>query len=354
RIPLSKGVQSSHIIYMQIRMKYFTSVILLLIAASIGVTVDAIAINASTNANVGISYDQAIRHDYLRKLVFNRSDGLLLFSYHAITHPAQPNYIATICGDTRDITYGVRNIGGPSIVDLLEKNKSLGKLIWKTIDINLVSDFLFILPYHFIAGDCYTEDEYIPPGKTSSIYDRKYNPFISMSDINTDPVLCPKIVPGSQLDTDIMGINGRTTGLNYAMTWFEDWFENKLNKTAFTKNTLFLITFDEDDRSGDNHVFAGLYGSPVKPPTSHEDIPTYNHYSFMATVEENWSLGDLGRNDTTTSPFTDYLHDKQILNVENKPDVNVGNNSVKVENKPDVNVGNNSLNVTENEDATYG
>jgi hypothetical protein len=41
-------------------------------------------------------------------------------------------------------------------------------------------------------------------------------------------------------------------------------------------------------------------------PTSEHgttDGTAYNHYSQMATVENNWSLGDLGLNDASAAAF---------------------------------------------------
>ena len=34
------------------------------------------------------------------------------------------------------------------------------------------------------------------------------------------------------------------------------------------------------------------------------DKTLYNHYSLLKTVEDNWDLGDLGRNDKTAIPFS--------------------------------------------------
>ncbi|KAF0557663.1 hypothetical protein F8M41_012796 [Gigaspora margarita] len=47
-----------------------------------------------------------------------------------------------------------------------------------------------------------------------------------------------------------------------------------------------------------NQAAAVLYGTPVKPPTNHQDSTPYNNYSFIAAVEKNWYLGCL-KNDYT-------------------------------------------------------
>jgi hypothetical protein len=63
--------------------------------------------------------------------------------------------------------------------------------------------------------------------------------------------------------------------------------------------------FDESESTTNNdQVFSVLLGDAV-PVSSHgtKNSSSYNHYSQMATVEKNWSLGNLGLNDATASAF---------------------------------------------------
>ncbi|KAF0557661.1 phosphoesterase family-domain-containing protein [Gigaspora margarita] len=287
-------------------MKYFTSAILLLITASIAVNVNAIVTGTYFDRIVFVvfentGYSQALADPYFKNLT-SRSNGLLLSNYFAVAHPSQPNYIATIFGSTAGITDdNNHNVAGNNIVDLLEAKG----VSWKAYMENY-------------PGSCYTGAT-APTG--SHLYARKHNPFISMDDIRTNSARCAKIVPGTQLDTDInnnavpqyvyyvpnQNNDGHDTGVTFASNWFKGWLEPKLTKPAFTTNTLILFTFDEDDGTQGNHVFAGLLGTPVKPPTNHDDTTAYKHYSFLATVEKNWNLGNLGRNDVGATPFTKYL-----------------------------------------------
>ncbi|CAG8485551.1 19675_t:CDS:2 [Racocetra fulgida] len=132
-----------------------------------------------------------------------------------------------------------------------------------------------------------------------------------MDTIRNNATRCAKIVPGTQLDTDInnnavpqfvyytpnQNNDGHDTGVAFANNWFQGWLEPKLTKPAFTNNTLIFVTFDEDDNSQSNHVYGALLGTPVHPPANHNDSTRYNHYSYLATVEKNWNLGNLARND---------------------------------------------------------
>ncbi|CAG8531058.1 19485_t:CDS:1 [Racocetra fulgida] len=142
-----------------------------------------------------------------------------------------------------------------------------------------------------------------------------------MNTIRNNATRCAKIVPGTRLDTDItnnavpqfvyytpnQNNDGHDTGVAFANNWLKNWLEPKLTKSAFTTNTLIFITFDEDDRSESNHIYGCLLGTPVRPPANHTDSTRYNHYSYLATVEKNWNLGNLGRNDVGATPFTKYL-----------------------------------------------
>ncbi|CAG8826266.1 18339_t:CDS:2, partial [Racocetra persica] len=190
-----------------------------------------------------------------------RSNGLLLNNFFAVAHPSQPNYVAEIYGSTAGITDDSNhNISGTNIVDLLEAKG----VSWKAY----MEDY---------PGNCYLGAT-APSGQ--HLYARKHNPFISMDTIRTNSTRCAKIVPGTQLDTDInnnqvpqfvyytpnQNNDGHDTGVAFANNWFSGWLEPKLTKPAFTNNTLIFVTFDEDDNSQANHIYSALLGTPVHPP----------------------------------------------------------------------------------------
>jgi hypothetical protein len=67
------------------------------------------------------------------------------------------------------------------------------------------------------------------------------------------------------------------------------------------KGTLVVVNFDESLPHADNHVYAALLGDMVKPGTVEPD--RYDHYSLLRTIEENFELGTLRRNDLTANWF---------------------------------------------------
>ena len=75
-------------------------------------------------------------------------------------------------------------------------------------------------------------------------------------------------------------------------------------KSNIPKGTLIVVTFDEADYNavgydtmydGPNQIYTVLLGDMIKPGTV-IDTP-YNHYNLIRTVEENFGLGSLNKND---------------------------------------------------------
>ena len=82
-----------------------------------------------------------------------------------------------------------------------------------------------------------------------------------------------------------------------------------LNNTDFNDNrTLVLLTFDENDSySAENRIFSLLLGGAVpanKRGTT--DDTYYTHYSSISTVQANWQLKNLGRNDVNKTMSNVY------------------------------------------------
>ncbi|KAJ3010608.1 UNVERIFIED_CONTAM: hypothetical protein HDU68_002052 [Siphonaria sp. JEL0065] len=167
--------------------------------------------------------------------------GLLLENMNGVMHPSQPNYLAMISGSTHRVFYD-------------------------------------------------------------------FNVDISAVDIRNNDTRCANIVHASQLDSDArdgnlpnyifftpdMNNDGHDTDLSYASKWLQNFLELKLVDPVY-RNTLFFITFDESETYFGNHIYSLLIGAGVVPGTV--DKTKYTHYSFLATVEALFGLGNLGQND---------------------------------------------------------
>lgn len=127
---------------------------------------------------------------------------------------------------------------------------------------------------------------------------------------------CAKIVNSAELDSDLakgtlpnwsyftpdINNDGHNTNVTYAGNWLKNFLTPRLSK--FPAGTLIVISWDEDDYTQKNQILVSLLdpqGSIFAPGS--QDKRPYNHYSLLATVERNWGLPNLGREDATASVF---------------------------------------------------
>ncbi|KAI8099824.1 phosphoesterase, partial [Halteromyces radiatus] len=236
---------------------------------------DRVVVVVLSDAN----YDDAMKDDYLSSLA-KKHNGISLTNYKALSHPSQGNYIGMISGSTSGVhlDFDANIDDRKSIVDLLEKKQ----ISWKAYQEDYPSD-----------GKCHNDT-------SIGNYARKHNPFISFTNISGNPTRCSNIVPGTQLDDDIknnqvpqfvfytpnMNNNGRNSNLATASKWLSSFLEPKLTQSTFSKNTLFVITWDKQETlvSVHNHVLTVLLGSPVKRTSITDGVP-YDHYSILKTIQ---------------------------------------------------------------------
>lgn len=232
------------------------------------------------------------------------SQGILLNNYLAITHPSQPNYVAAVGGSTHGVTgdsFTRISSASKTIVDLLEAKG----VSW--------SEYEEDSPYSGFEGD------YVNQKTGANDYVRKHNPLMSYDSVTSNLDRLAKIKNFTMFYTDLnnnqlpqwifitpnMTNDGHDTSVTTAGKWARSFLTPLLSNANFTKKTLVLLTFDESENyANNNQVFSVLLGDAV-PASSHgtTDTKAYNHYSQMATVENNWNLGNLGLSDATASTF---------------------------------------------------
>ena len=264
----------------------------------------------------------------------------LATNYYGVTHPSQPNYIAATSGSTNGVTVDTDvNINVPNIVDQLEAH---GKT-WKA----------YMQSFSLCNGDVTASS------CGNQLYERKHDPFISYTDVQSNPARTANIVDFSQFSTDLANNNvpdyswispdqchdmhGRaapsTDPCSYnneqQLIQAGDTFLNQtvsaiMNSHAWTGNSVIFITWDESDYTGSG--FNGFGddrgccdsvpgqggGNVVTITISHSDHSArtssvaYNHYSMLATIEDGWKLGCLVYTCDTTNvpPMSDLVGPK--------------------------------------------
>jgi len=235
-------------------------------------------------------YNKVMKDSYFASLA---TRGSSLDNFYAIAHPSQPNYIGQIAGSTLGCSSDDNiDLSQSSVVDLLEANG----ISWRAYE-------------EAYPGNCFT-------GASTGTYVRKHNPFMSFTSVTKNATRCAHIVPATQLDTDLkagpipqfvyytpdLNNDAHDTNIAYASKWLNGFLEPKLKNSNFINNTVVLLTWDEDDHLEGNHIYNVLLGPSVN--VGYKDTTTYTHYSLTRTIEDNWGLTSLGRNDTSASPFS--------------------------------------------------
>ena len=267
-----------------------------------------------------------MKNNYMRRLA---AQGIEMANYFGCMHPSQTNYIASVAAELCNMT---NDEPPPSlltqrtIVDLIEASPE--DLQWKA----------YMDSYN--PGNTPWSPELVP--KDQYPYVIKHDPFTSFENIVRDERRWQRIQTEADFWSDLL--NG--TFPNYA--WFTPnmwndghyldgtqkspperapllvdqlatWLEGFFAKLRFPgpdshlpPNTLVVVTFDEADfeakydagkkytYDGPNQIYTVLLGDHLKPGKVEEG---YNHYSLIKTIERNFQLGDLGKNDTHANGF---------------------------------------------------
>lgn len=235
-------------------------------------------------------------------------------NYHGVTHPSQPNYIAITSGSTNGVsTDNPVNVGSANLVDQLESEGITWKAYMQSLYYGGNTD-----PLANSAGN--------------QLYERKHNPFISYTDVQTNPARMANIVDFGQLGTDLAGgtvpqfawispdqcndMHGRASIASDPCDYSHEQSiiglgDSFLRSTvaqitaskAWTAGSYIVITWDETDfpfvdtsscchvANGGGHVLT-LVISHDNPTPRTSSVP-YNHYSLLATIEAAWQLGCL-------------------------------------------------------------
>lgn len=231
-------------------------------------------------------------------------DAVHLDNYYGVTHPSEPNYIAASGGDyfgmADDGFYAIPS-NYTTIVDLLEPKGLTWRAYQEDAPTSCFKDF-----------------------QNNGEYFRKHNPFIIYDSIANNATRCNNVVPATQLQADLAAGNmpnyafytpnmvndGHNSTVAVASNWLKGFLTPLLADKTFNNNTLVVVTFDETETyTLPNRVLALLLGDSVATLKNTTDSTFYTHYSLLSTIESNWDLGNLGRQDanTTVNNVFDYV-----------------------------------------------
>lgn len=238
---------------------------------------------------------------YINKLA---TENALATNYRAVTHPSLPNYLAMTSGTNAGITDDCEPGDGctarvPNITDAIEQSGRTWKM--------------------------YAESMPAPcTAKNSGLYAVRHNPFMYYPGVTDDKAHCEAhVVPLTQLDEDLASSAGLPDYVFISPNICNDmhdcpvetgdaWLSRRVPKIlaspAFTtQNSLLVITWDEDDDDGGNNTVPTIFAGPAARQ-AYESDRKYGHYSLLRTIEDQWGLAPLTKNDKKAPAMDDMLN----------------------------------------------
>jgi hypothetical protein len=278
-------------------------------------------------------------------------------NYYGVTHPSQPNYIAATSGSLNGVNSdNDTTVNAPNIVDQLESH---GKT-WKA----------YMQSYSYCAGNALAHgcgDAHYGP----NLYERKHNPFISYTDVQSNAARVAKIVDFSRFATelknntvpnyswispdqchDMHGVAAPSKSdpcdfsqiqstIHMGDLFLKATVHEIMSSRAWREGSAIFIQWDESDYTGSG--FQGFgddsgccdspagqgggrvlslvitssrlgrshWGGPSRAgELSRASLTPYNHYSMLATIEDAWKLGCLANTCDTANvkPMNDLLY----------------------------------------------
>jgi acid phosphatase len=203
----------------------------------------------------------------------------------AIRHPSEPNYLALFSGSTQGLTddscphtYSSENLGHQLIA----------------------GGFSFTGYSESMPSDGYT-------GCSSGQYARKHNPWVNFTNVPASSNLRFSRFPTTFTSLPSVSIvvpNLCNDMHDCSISTGDTWVKNNLGAYATwakTHNSLFILTFDEDNGSHGNQIATIFYGQHAKVGNFSENI---THYTVLRTLESAFGLGCVA-NSCNVSPITD-------------------------------------------------
>ena len=214
---------------------------------------------------------------YINNLLGNAHTAVLTNSY-GLTHPSQPNYIMLYSGSNQ----GVTNNNVPPNLPFTALNLG-GSLINQNIT--------------FIG---YSED--LPSVgsnvATSGAYARKHNPWVNWQGTGLNSIPATSNRPFSDFPVDyntLPAFSFVVPNLDHDMhdgsiAAGDTWIQNNLDgyiQWCVSNNSLFILTFDEDNNVSGNHILTSFTGADIKGGNYPQPV---THYNLLRTLEDLYQL----------------------------------------------------------------
>lgn len=241
------------------------------------------------------SYNQIIGSasaPYINSLA---TEGALFTQSFGVTHPSQPNYLELFSGSAQGVT------DNSCPVDFVGKDNLGAQLTAAALSFAGYSENLPIATPTACSAD-------------STRYARKHNPWVDFdnvpassnqafsafpSDFSTLPTVA-FVVPNQCNDMHGISVTCDSNLIANGDAWVHDNLDAYV-QWAKSHNSLFILTFDEDDGSHSNQIATIFVGPLVIPGEYSESI---THHTVLATIEAMYGLDPINGAATKT-PIAD-------------------------------------------------
>lgn len=229
---------------------------------------------------------------YINSLLKDKHCALFT-NYYAIMHPSQPNYLAIFAGSN----FGIDNDDRPANLPFSYPN----------LGAELLSRRLTFAGY----------SENLPmagfDGNYSGSYARRHNPWVNWQNAKSNGIPPELNLPFKDFPKNFNNLPAVSFVIPNVKNDMHDgkdpdrivqsdtWVKKNLKQLIdWTKshNSLFILTFDEDNDLQGNHIVTLFYGEMVKGGSYNEKV---NHYSLLRTVEAMYNLPFVGESKTAST-----------------------------------------------------
>ncbi len=226
------------------------------------------------------SFDQIIGNSdapYINSLISNPHGALFTNSF-GLTHPSQPNYLMLFSGSQQ----GVTTNGFPPVLPLITANLGAA-LIENGLSFTGFAEGLPAVGSNIGASGAYSRKhnpwvnwQGTGPNSIPETFNRPFSDF--PSDFNLLPTLA-FVIPDDDHDMHDGTIAEGDAWLEANLGDYVQWCNDN--------NSLFILTFDEDDGSSSNGIGTIFTGADIKPGSYSQRI---THYNVLRTLEDIYSL----------------------------------------------------------------
>jgi len=220
---------------------------------------------------------------YINSLV---PQGALMTQSYGTDGASQPNYLQLFSGSNQ----GVADNSTPHLFSTPNLRSALAARGFS------FTAYAESLPSAGFAGASYTS----VAGQNQ--YVRKHNPWVNWLDAPGNAVPAAEVQPFTSFPADFSLLpdvsfvvpNEQNNMHDGSRAAGDNWLRQNLDayvRWAMTHNSLFILTWDEDDGSHGNHIVTLLVGPMVVPSQYGQTI---NHLNVLRTLEDMYGLAPVG------------------------------------------------------------